>query len=82
MENRVLKYSVVNKHHMFYHIAQGAAFCNPKFQWCYMAEDFMRHIVKIGAASLMGSPTLKLSQKVCERWRIGRYFEFERGLDV
>ena len=67
---------------MFWHLAVSAKWMNPKFQWCYMAEDFMRVMVKVSFAALLGSPTLLLSAKAIERWRIGRFFEIERGLAV
>eukprot|EP00959_Pyramimonas_sp_CCMP1952_P262447 5487468-Pyramimonas_sp.AAC.2 len=82
MKDGKYKYSVVNKHHMFWHLAQGATWMNPRFQHCFMAEDFMRIVVKVAFAALMGSPTLSLSAKGVDRWRIGRYFEIERGLNV
>ena len=82
MNDKKLKYSIVNKHHMMWHLAQAARYMNPKYQWCFMAEDFMRVMVKVSFAALMGSPTLRLSAKAIERWRIGRYFEIERQLDV
>ena len=67
------KWSIVNKHHMWWHIAEGARFLNPRWSWCYMGEDFMRHITRIATTTMMGSGILSLSQKLCERWRIGRY---------
>eukprot|EP00959_Pyramimonas_sp_CCMP1952_P457372 9474836-Pyramimonas_sp.AAC.1 len=82
MEANKFKYSIVNKHHMFWHLADGARFCNPRMLWCYMAEDFMRVMAKVGSAALMGGPTLALSAKVTQRWCIGRYFDIERGLDT
>ena len=70
---RTKKWSIVNKHHMWWHIAEGARFINPRWTWCYMCEDFMRHITRTASTTMIGSSILTLSQKLCERWRIGRY---------
>eukprot|EP00959_Pyramimonas_sp_CCMP1952_P250953 5245163-Pyramimonas_sp.AAC.1 len=69
--NNVFKWSIVNKFHHFWHIAQGTRFINCRMLWRYQAEDFMRHIGKVASCVMMGSSLLELSKKLCERWRIG-----------
>ena len=69
--NSKFKWSIVNKHHHFWHIGQSTKYINCRMLWCYQAEDFMRHICKVASSVLMGSSVLSLSRKLCERWRIG-----------
>eukprot|EP00959_Pyramimonas_sp_CCMP1952_P066971 1398369-Pyramimonas_sp.AAC.1 len=72
-EQKKYKWSTVNKHHFMYHLGEAAKYMNPKMLYCYMAEDLMRHIVKVCGALMIGSGPLLLDRKLCERWRIGRY---------
>ena len=72
-EQKKFKWSTVNKHHFMFHLGQQAKYVNPRWLWCYMAEDLMRHLVKVCAALMIGSGALLLDKKLCQRWRIGRY---------
>ena len=73
MTDSKYKWSTVNKHHFFFHLGRGARWINPRVQWCYMAEDFMRHISKVASAIMVGSNIRIFSKKVSARWRIGRF---------
>ena len=53
--DKKFKWITVNKHHFWFHVAQYSKYMNPRWLWCYQAEDFMRHIVRVCAAIMIGS---------------------------
>eukprot|EP00959_Pyramimonas_sp_CCMP1952_P232329 4855116-Pyramimonas_sp.AAC.3 len=66
------KYSLVNKHHMFFHVAAQTPL-NPRWVWCYQPEDWQRFITRCGAACAVGSSIYSVPLKLCQRVRLGRH---------
>ncbi len=73
-------WSLVNKHHFFYHVGQQAAFGNPTFVWCYMSEDYVGGVSKAGHGAAVGSGICIVVRKIAERIRIVRHLQLVRGL--
>eukprot|EP00959_Pyramimonas_sp_CCMP1952_P186220 3894007-Pyramimonas_sp.AAC.1 len=72
MDDGKLKWSIVNKHHFTYHLVRQVPL-NPKYVWCYQAEDYQRFVTRVGSASAVGSSSMSVSTKVAERMRCGRH---------
>ena len=50
------KWSIVNKHHFFYHLGVDDSFVNARQLWCYQGEDFQRHISTAANSCAVGTP--------------------------
>ena len=59
-------YHLTFKTHHLWHIADNSRFLNPRFTWCYGAEDFMCVIVTTGRASVAGTPMEGIGSKLIE----------------
>eukprot|EP00959_Pyramimonas_sp_CCMP1952_P234747 4904920-Pyramimonas_sp.AAC.1 len=57
MDDGKLKWSIVNKHHFTYHLVRQVTL-NPKYVWCYQAEDYQRFVTGVGSASAVGSSSM------------------------
>ncbi len=79
-ERGKLIWSVVNKHHFFYHLGVQAACVNPAMTWTYMPEDFVGKVSQLGHGSAIGTGMHLISQKIAERIRIVRFLQLVRGL--
>ena len=74
MDAMKYKYSVVNKHHFLWHLVRQVPL-NPKYVWCYQAEDYQRFVTRVGSASAVGTPINSVSVKIAERMRCGRHMK-------
>ena len=69
-DNDRKSFHIVNKHHSFLHLAKDAWYINPRFHWCFKAEDFVGHISTLTHSVSMGVRATKLSQKLAPKYRI------------
>ena len=73
-----LQWSIVNKFHFWKHLADQAIFCNPRFVWTYMAEDYVGSISAVGASCLPGTGISNVNMKIAERIRLVRFLQLAR----
>ena len=66
LDNEKLRYPVVVKFHMMWHIVHISRYINPRFCWAYEFEDAMNTLVLAAKASLAGSPMKLIGNKVLE----------------
>lgn len=66
LDNEKLRYPVVTKFHMMWHIVHISRYINPRFCWAYEFEDAMNTLVLAAKASLAGSPMKLIGNKVLE----------------
>ena len=59
----------VHKHHMFVHLIQEAKYLNPRFHWCFKAEDYVGHLAKLTHSVSMGVRSTRLSQKLAAKYQ-------------
>lgn len=71
-EDRKLKWSIVNKHHMVWHLVRQVPL-NPRFVWCFQGEDYQRFVTQVGHACAVGSSINAVSRRISERMRMGRH---------
>jgi hypothetical protein len=67
LERRVRNWLMVPKHHYLLHLAAQCRWHSPRASWCYMDEDFVGKIAKVGQASLPGLGTQRVATAVCAR---------------
>ena len=79
MENGRLQYSLVPKFHFLHHLAEQAKFCNPRFSWTYMSEDFVGHVVGLARSCAPGTGPLRLLPTVMQKYRLVQHLRFTRG---
>ena len=70
LANNRLLYNVVPKTHYLWHIAFLSRWMNPRYLWCYDAEDFMHVIVATSKACIAGSPMMIVGNKVMENFSL------------
>lgn len=73
-----LRWNVVPKHHFVNHVVDFARFDNPRLYWTYSGEDFVGEVARVAHACLPGKARDRLSEFLCERWKIGVHLRLER----
>ena len=80
MESGRKVWSVVNKFHFFYHLAQQCVWCDPKLFWTFQFEDFVGRISKVGHSCLPGTSVLKVSSRIADKVCVAKHIQISRGL--
>ncbi|CAJ1389098.1 unnamed protein product [Effrenium voratum] len=74
MEQGLLQWNVVHKHHLLAHMADQAQFLNPKYVTTYTGETMVGFMASLEHACLNGTPGHIVPEKVCWRFRLGLWF--------
>ena len=78
MDCSILRWSLVPKFHMVYHIAVSSRI-NPSCLWCYQGEDFIGKVICICQACSRGTHQLHVALKGCNRWRLMMHVTLTRA---
>ena len=70
-------FSLTGKIHMVLHSILLSGTINPKLVWCFMGEDFMRKIQKLGESCVRGMKSTAVSQKMVEHYRLALHLFLE-----
>jgi hypothetical protein len=70
------QWSCPPKFHFIEHIKDDAYFLAPKAFWCYGGESKVGFISTIAAACLSGMPAWRVSQTLCNKYRISKHMQF------
>lgn len=70
-------FSVTAKAHMCLHSILLSRYIHPFMVWCFMGEDFMRKVQKIGEASVKGLQATAVSTKMVAHYRLGLHLQLE-----
>ena len=72
------------KSHFFVHIADHAAFLNPRVGWAYQYENFVQKILRVTRASAKGTPPHKVGTPVMAKYRtvLGTRLQRKRRRDT
>jgi hypothetical protein len=65
----VLLYLMVPKFHFWFHAAQMARWCNPKFASTYSSEDFVGRVAAVAASVIKGRTPTKVAAAVARNYR-------------
>jgi hypothetical protein len=68
-------FTLTGKNHMLLHSVLLSSKIHPWRVWCFMGEDFMRKIQKIGEASVRGLKATKVSNKMVAHYRLGLHMQ-------
>ena len=60
---------IVFKHHMAGHLAQAFHWMNPRFYWCFKAEDCVGRLAKLAHACTYGTKNFKVAAKLAHRYK-------------
>ena len=68
-------FNVTGKNHMILHSVLLSPQIHPWMVWCFMGEDFMRKIQKIGEACVKGLQATAVSTKMVAHYRLGLHMQ-------
>ena len=74
-----LAYHYTIKFHMLHHLALACRYLNPRFYWCFKAEDNVGKLAIMSHSVSMGVKSTNLSIKLCDKYRDFLHFRFTRG---
>ena len=77
-EGNIGKYqwSFTPKFHFIAHIKDDAFFLSPKAFWCYGGESKVGFVSTIASACLSGMPPWRVSETLCNKYRISKHMQF------
>lgn len=67
-DNDRCDYHIVPKFHFFMHIAFNARYINPRFTWCFRAEDFVGNISTLALSCASGNSSTVISHKLSRKY--------------
>ena len=68
-------FSLTSKGRMIRHSTLLSSYIHPWRLWCFMGEDFMRRVQKIGEASVRGLQATAVSTKMVSHYRLGMHLQ-------
>jgi hypothetical protein len=68
-------FNATAKFHMILHSLKLSYFIHPCRVWCFMGEDFMRTVQKIGESCVRGLQPTVVSSKMMSHYRLGLHLE-------
>ena len=74
-----LSYHYTIKFHMLQHLALASRYLNPRYYWCFKAEDNVGKLAVMAHSVSMGVKSTKLAINFCNKWREFLHFRFTRG---
>ena len=69
-------FDVTPKHHMLWHAADSAKWLNPCRVWCYMGEDNMQVVRRLGTYAMRAVKPHRVGARVLRKWVRGYSFRF------
>ena len=70
-------FNLTSKVHMCLHSILLSRHIHPFMVWCFMGEDFMRKVQKIGEASVRGLQATSVSTKMVAHYRLALHLQLE-----
>ena len=66
-------FNLTGKNHMVLHSVMLSSFLHPWMVWCFMGEDFMRKVQKIGESCVRGLQATAVSKKMLSHYSLGMH---------
>ena len=66
----ILKYPLMTKHHVLWHIGDSSKYLSPKATWCYQYEDSIGDLVTSARACLASTPMPRISSKLLQNYMV------------
>ena len=79
LEQGLLQWNTVHKHHLSAHIPQQAEFINPRFLTTYGGETMVGLVSSTAHSCLNGTPSWQVPEKVCWRYRLGMWLRMSNN---
>ena len=57
------------KFHYFHHMSLHARYFNPRFSWCFKAEDYVGRMSKVAASVAMGNRVTRVPLKFAHKYQ-------------
>ena len=76
LQNHILMWSVVPKHHYLAHLSQTAKWLIPRWTWCYGGEDMVGKISGLAHACTSGTGSVDIQSKVMDKYRLARHISW------
>jgi len=62
LEKDRMSFHIVPKHHSFIHLVWNSKHLNPKYHWCFKAEDFVGQVARLTSSVSMGVSATRLPE--------------------
>ena len=72
-EKELLRYSMVQKHHLTCHLSWFCESCHPRCFWTYGSESFMGYMVRIAKACVRGQAAPKAAENIVQKYRLSMH---------
>ena len=66
-------FNITIKSHYLAHACIGAQWINPRKVWCFMGEDFMKHMRELGHSCCLGTRLIATQPKMMQTFVHGWY---------
>ena len=76
------RFHIVYKHHFFQHLAEQFRFINPRFSWCFKAEDYVGSIAALIHSCSFGTRAIDLPGKALAKWRRMLHFKLSQKIHI
>ena len=63
-------FHVVPKMHYFFHMGRSARYFNPRFSWCFRAEDLVGRLSRVASSISMGNKLTRVPAKLTRKYRL------------
>ena len=67
-------FDMTSKLHFIMHIADLSSHINPRRTWCFLGEDFMQKMQRLGKSCMKGNTTARATCKLAQRHRTGLHY--------
>jgi hypothetical protein len=71
-------FNVTSKAHMVLHSCLLSGVVNPRLLWCFMAEDFMRKVQRLGESCVRGVKNTNVSHKMIQHYRLALHLQLAK----
>ena len=76
------RFHIAYKHHFFQHLAEQFKFMNPRFAWCFKAEDYVGKIAILVHSCSFGTRSIDLPGKALAKWRNMLHFKLSQKIHI
>ena len=81
MQRNLLKYSITQKFHLFWHFGQQSKYLTPRCVWCYGPESYLAIVKAVTASSSRGTASYQVVGKVLQKFSLAFHLLLKGLLD-
>ncbi|CAE7809027.1 unnamed protein product [Symbiodinium sp. CCMP2592] len=81
LKRKLLKYSITQKFHLFYHFGQQSKYLTPRCVWCYGPESYLAIVKAVTASCSRGTASYQVVGKVLQKFSLAFHLLLKGLLD-